>query len=348
MLARPLPRPTGNRRRSTVVHRVALAALTPITVISCAGHLRPAAPSSALGSRPPADSTQRFWPSKDADGAALALGLVPLRDARGIPGAQEIRIWIGGGIGAESDLLRLARRNGTTVGTWARYWRLGSIITRGDAGPVTIDSIIRHGLAGRCGPFTRNNGIEACPLRTVTTPAWRATWDSLTRLGVWTLPDERTLPRDNIMVADGWLMTVELRDGGYYRQYMYNNPDAHGRAEHKAAAAIGKLANSFWSIVAPGTTYHSLRGRLDVGRPLSEMTPCGSTKRWQVQWITSPQFDSIRKLIPLTDTVSRHPVYAEIHGLQALRPMVRRGFDGMLEVPELTVLKPWDPARCRD
>lgn len=172
-------------------------------------------------------------------------------------------------------------------------------------------------------------------------------WDSLDHLGVWTLPDERTLPRDSIFVSDGYLITIELRDGDYYSAYMYSNPDAHRRPEHKAAAAIARLANSFWNRLTPGTNYHTYRGRVDVGKPLSEMTPCGSTSRWQVQWITSPQIDSIRKLIPLTDTVSRHAVYAEIHGLRALPAMVPPGFDDMLEVPTITAVRPWDPALCR-
>jgi len=348
MRGHPLGNHRSDRQGKLDVRRLALAALTSLSATSCTRHQSPIAASPDLASRPPADSTQRYWPGKDGDGAARALGLFPLRDGPGTAGVREIRIWAGGGIGAENDLLRLVQRNGNTVGTWARYWKLGESVSRRNAPPLTIDSLVRHALAGRCGPFNRGDGIEACLVKTVTPPAWRTIWDSLAHLGVWTLPDERTLPPDNMFMADGTLLTVELRDGTYYREYQYSNPDAHPRAEHKAAAAIGRLAVSFWHTIAPGTNYHTYRGRLDVGRPFSEMIPCGSTKRWQVQWITSRQVDSIRKEIPLTDTISRHPVYAEIRGLQALRPMVPPGFDEMLEVPELTVLRPWDPARCRD
>ena len=346
-----LPAPQVYQSRHVPLHQIATATMISLGALSCSLHDPPATLSAERTSRATTDSAQRFRPGQEGDGAAVALGLVPLRHAAATEGVQEIRIWIGGGIGAESDLLRMGRRNGKTEGLWARYWKVGSIVTRPGVPPITIDSLIRHTLAGRCGPFVRSSGVEVCPLGLVPAPVWRPIWDSLSRLGIWTLPDEHTLPSDNIIIGDGWMMTVELRDGPYYRAYTYDNPNEQRGPERKAAAAVGSVANSYWKTLVAGTNYHSYRGRLDVGRPVSEMTPCGSNERWRVDWIYSPQMDSIRKLIPTTDTISRHAVYAEIRGLKTLHAMVPQlapGFDEIVEVPVLTVLKPWDAAWCRE
>lgn len=62
-------------------------------------------------------------------------------------------------------------------------------------------------------------------------------------LGLWTLPDDSTLPqKDRKEVMDGFSYVVEIQREGKYRAYQYDNPEYQTQwPESKRILAIGKL-----------------------------------------------------------------------------------------------------------
>ncbi|MGH7584074.1 MAG: hypothetical protein ACREL5_12695 [Gemmatimonadales bacterium] len=287
------------------------------------------------------------WPGPEADSAARALGWQPLRTANLPPGTQEIRIWIGGGMGAESDLLRVTRHGDSVSGGAARYWsvRQGGHYTL----PVPFDSLIRYSERGYCQPFLRRGYTEACTRRFTRTPDWSVLWDSLVTLGAWRLPDESQMPSDSVFVSDGYIMTVELRDGSYYRRYSYANPDFRRAAERRAAAAVARVPWLVDSLSTPRSSQVTRRGDLAIGSLRSELVTCDGKERWVVEGLYSP--DSLRQIpptIPASDSVARRHFVATVTGLAVLPEVARLWapeFTGELEAASARDVKPWR-GRC--
>lgn len=281
-----------------------------------------------------ADTTLRGWTASDS--AALALGLGMLRQASLPDGTQEVRIWTGLALGVPHNLLRLTRRGGRVEGLKALYWSLESGHPNPGTGadPVPIDAIVRYHIAGRCGPPKRVGGVEACQVHFTQRPDWRALWDSLEALGVWTLPDQDDLPRDSLLTLDGWAMTVEVRDGGSYRSYAYSNPDAHRHPAQVAAAAIGRVDGHLWSLVPRPGNERRYRGRLDVGVGWSEFRVCGTNAIWGVQGRLGARLDSLRTNAAGQDSTARHIYYADLRGMLAYP-----GLAGQWDTPYSEILQ---------
>ena len=56
---------------------------------------------------------------------------------------------------------------------------------------------------------------------------WPVFWKKAEALGIWTLPDDSTLPQKYAQhVFDGYSYVVEIQRGGRYRAYRYANPDS--------------------------------------------------------------------------------------------------------------------------
>lgn len=207
----------------------------------------------------------------------MALRLIPLsQDTLSI--AQEIRIWRGMGLGVPYDLLRLVRRNGKVEGRYSWWWPVfpRELIARLETTP--IDAVLRYGREGQCSRPRRVGAAEGCDLYLLTKPDWQVMWDSLTALGVWTLPDQSALPRDSVLVFDGSSMTVEVRDGRRYRSYAYNNPDVHAHPAQHLAAAIERIDFRLDLSTPRPKQERTVEGKLDVRHNDVSFTPCRSNR----------------------------------------------------------------------
>jgi hypothetical protein len=153
------------------------------------------------------------------------------------------------------------------------------------------------------------------------------------------------------MLADGWSMTVELRDGPFYRSYAYSNPDAYEGAAYEAANAIGEVHLMLDSLLAPQRNVQVVRGRLEIGWSDAEFVPCGSSEKWgTVGDVNSPEIEAVRQVLAANDTVTRVPRYAEMRGMQALPAEVKRWrspFAKVFDVDEVLAVKGWDQKECR-
>lgn len=170
--------------------------------------------------------------------AAKAAGLTPLSETRLPPGDREARIWIDRGLVNPFWMYRLVSRNGRATGELVFYW----------FAPMTVDSSFDRGvrawIGNSCDRFVHAQDVSVCHGRFASAPPWRALLDSVGSLGLWTLPDPATLPRDGVMVLDGSIVHVELRDGDAFRSYDYANPGRHPSwpSDAQMAAILQALA----------------------------------------------------------------------------------------------------------
>ena len=302
--------------------------------------------------RPPnfeTDTILRGWTASDS--AALALGIGLLRQTPLPDEIQEIRIWTGLALGVPHDLLRLTRRGNKIEGLKALYWEVERKETgeSATAPGVPIDAVVRHTIEGRCRPPRRYGDVEACRVVFTNLPDWKAIWDSLAVLGVWTLPDQDALPRGSGMSLDGWAMTVEVRDGRRYRSYAYSNPDGRRHPAELAAAAIGRIDDSVWTLVPRPRNERRYRGRLDVGAGWSEFRACGSGTVWGVQGRLGNRLDSLRMKVAGQDSTARHVYYAELRGMLAYPGLAREWdtpYTEILQVDSVFTVRASSPERC--
>lgn len=75
---------------------------------------------------------------------------------------------------------------------------------------------------------------------------WPTFWSLAESLGIWTLPDDSTLPQERRRtIRDGYSIVVETQRKGKYRVYAYNNPREQKQWPTAARMmAIGKLLGS--------------------------------------------------------------------------------------------------------
>jgi hypothetical protein len=122
-------------------------------------------------------------------------------------------------------------------------------------------------------------GTATCVARFAKIPDCGTLLEKAEALGLWSLPDQASLPGDSIFVTDGWGMSVELRDGKRYRAYSYSNPQAHAWPEAKRAEAIAgafQTVQRLVGLVAPSLAEKIYVGIASSGPSLSEFQQCGS------------------------------------------------------------------------
>lgn len=303
------------------------------------------------------DTILRGWMASDSAAAALGIGVLRRRP---LPeGSQEVRVWTGIALGVPHELTRLTRRGGRVDGMLALFWFVHGEEHRSHAGRpmVPTDAVIRHNLAGQCGPPRRAGDTEACQARLEGRPNWGVVWDSLERLGVWTLPDQEELPADSFMTLDGWSMTVEVRDGKRYRSYAYSNPDAHRHPAQVAATAIANAGGAVWHLMPPPSRRLSYQGEVRIQRDWNEFRACGTTEAWAIQGSLGPRLDSLHMslsrdsshtMISPRDTSGRR-YYAELRGMLAYPGLIRSWgapYDDMLEVDSVLAIRDAVPRGC--
>lgn len=275
------------------------------------------------------------------DDEATALGLVPLRRLALPEGDAEIRIWSGWGIMAADRMVRLSRHGDRVDGGAGWHWKV-------DPHPAwtTIDATLRYQHSGQCNALKRAGDVEGCDARMARRPPWESLWDSLTRLSVWTLPDQATLPSDGLNFFDGWGMVVEVRSGGYFRSYSYSNPDAHRQPEQKLAAQIARLVDGIWDLVTPSSQTRTYRGRLNVkSRRGATFVACGASDRWK----TGGNLDTLWYHSPPDDSTTVKSFFVVLRGmLSQPNPRIRRGAPSgrRLEVDTVNTATAWVGKHC--
>lgn len=286
------------------------------------------------------DTTLHGWMASDA--AALALGIPLLRRVPFREGEQEIRIWSGVELGEPRDLVRLHRRGRAVSGTWAWYWSADDASSE-----VTTDAVVRHSLAGRCDTPRQQGDTAACVARLRSRPDWSAIWDSLTVLGVWTLPNQDDLPHEGRITLDGWSMTIELRDGPRYRSVAYSNPDAFNHPAQVAATAVGGAARHLGELLPPPRNERQLRGELHFGSAGPEFRSCRSSTVWGVQGPLGPVLDSARAASQRSATSISFLV--NLRGMLTVRGLARSWgapYDYILQVDTVSEWEQWSARKC--
>lgn len=291
------------------------------------------------------------------DPFAEAAGLRPLRLQPLPPGTREIRVWIGGGLGWPQELFRLVERRARQSGEYIRYWSLDNLDPVGADGVAadseTFAALMRYHERGRCEPIRRARSAEACRALFQKEPDWKAVWRAVDSLGVWTLPDESTLPEvvgphgERIVTVDGWGITAELRDARTYRVWTYGNPDTKPWPEAARANAFAAALRRVSTLVRLSSAEHVYVGRVDVRADTLEFTPCANDTPWLLLVNDARLVRTRGSSAP--PTPSRHAV---LRGTLAPEWVVRDWwhvplrFQRALQADSVLALSPWDDRGC--
>lgn len=313
----------------------------------------PAAPVAVFGGQP---SGIRDWINVHTyDRVTAAAKLPPLRMTMLPAGVREVRIWIGGGIGYPQDFYRFSiDRKGGVTGALVFYWPAPAPDTAGGERPgETSHELMIHDRAGSCGTFQRLADMGVCTALFTAPPRWSDVLRRAEAAGLWTLPDESTLPSDGSITDDGWGMTVELRDGSHYRAYRYSNPDMHARwPEAARAMRIAKSLGGIDALIRPSSANRVYRGQYVTGPGLSDFRECGRSERWSLA-SSSGSITATRPGGPQSDSVvtGATRLYVEVRGILAPEWVSRQRAESPdkrhLDVMEVLLARPWSDADCR-
>jgi hypothetical protein len=248
-----------------------IGVLTLIAVAAPAKGGAQNAPTS-LGRSPTRSSFAPLYVAS-LDPVVRAAGLEPLRTTQLPAGSREVRLWLGGGLVWPQDLYRVVSRNGRVTGEWYRYWYSPAPDSMSGL-TVPFGMLVRPGLSGQCVSIRTRGDAETCEVRFSREPDWSALLQQMSEAGVWTLPDETELPSDSIVVFDGWVLTVELRDGKQYRAYNFSNPQYHRQPEAKQAVAIADALRALSPLASRALAPGEACKPPDAGR----------VRAWHVEW----------------------------------------------------------------
>jgi hypothetical protein len=162
------------------------------------------------------------------DDIARAMGIGLLRDSGTAANRDEVRIWVGFGIYVPETLLRMWKSSVGWSGELLLHWRLDTLVA----------PIVRRNLDGACRRLDHRDRMEWCVAKLSPEVDWAGFVADLAALGLYTLPDESTLPRTGIITFDGTSMVVETRVGTVYRSYEFSNPQDQPWPEARKAEAI--------------------------------------------------------------------------------------------------------------
>ncbi len=292
------------------------------------------------------------FPSMDE--VVATAGLRPLRDTPLPSGSRELRLWFGGGIGWPQDLFRFQIKNGGVKGQWIRYW---SVAVDPDMPPEDADfpAVIRYDLAGQCDAIRTLDRTAVCFARFAKRPDWKALLGKIESEGVWTLQGGGALPKEHlpngmqVIVNDGYEMTVEARDGANYRRYAYNNPEMRKEEAAKHAAAITAAFHFIGKLLPPNANTRIFRGRYTPAPEYYRFVNCGDTTTWGLSLsIVPPPMPRNSTSDSVSDTL--HSAYAEVRGVKASPGHVKAWeapYPEIIQVDSVLVLKPWSPEECR-
>ena len=301
------------------------------------------------------DSTQlaAIWKSvyyPIFDSVAVSAGISRLRSSALPEGQREVRIWVGGGFTAPEDVYRFVDDRGRVSGELLRYWsvmpanRLDGLEWRPGETP---DDLMLYSLRGSCSRYATGARKHTCRADFTRPPDWGAVLKRAEALGLWTLPDESSLPYDSMQVLDGWTITVELRDGSRYRTYNYNNPDVRKRSETASAVAIREALEPIDSLVKTPDVVRMYRG-ITTGAYQSEFVDCATGARWEFHSDLRSLADGNK--VPFTaasDSTARYVV--EVVGELTPEWLARRWsskYTRVLQIFRLVSVRPALDGRC--
>lgn len=343
---RPLP-----QLRSGTLPRAAMLLLGATLAVGACAHPRPSAPAPPAGSgrgaeRPQLPPPPAAVPLEERDLVAPVLRLPPLADGSRASG-REVRVWIGGALGYPRQLYRVVEDEAAVRGALYFYWRLDR--DRSLADSMRSEALIRRRMRGTCGEILTGSEYEGCAAAFVGAPDWAAALREAEAAGLWTLPDEGTLP-ERRMVIDGWSLEVETHAGGVLRRVRYANPSTGAGPESAAALRIARAFAGTSALVAPSEVVHRYRGLLRVGPSLREFVPCGTGLRWKIDgnladvaagWSSAPRADSL-----VTGIQQR---YVEVTGELTPEWLARQweaGYPRVLQVERVEKVTPWTAETC--
>ena len=294
------------------------------------------------------------------DRAATGAGLLPLRQARLREGEREMRIWTKIALSGTTTLHRFTERDGRVRGELIYTWDVDPPDpSLGERPGETYHDYMVHDLRGGCEEITVSSGTGVCRVRFRREPPWRRVLSEAEANGLWTLPDQSTLPRSGFWITiDGWGMVVELRDGEKYRAYHYRNPWSHPEwREATLARAIARSMQGIDSLRVLPDVQRVYRG-LTTGKYRSAFTLCGSEERWEfahdLPWMLEHAAAAVRARAPgsASDTTSGRQALFEVEVLGMLRPDSYTRSSGspyarVLQPLELRAVRPASPNGCR-
>ena len=156
----------------------------------------------------PSDSYPEF--DFAIDPAAAAAGLRPLRLTRLGDHEREIRVWTGFGLAIPDELYRIRVSNRQIHGALIYWWDHGAEWGPSDS-PESMHTYVTRAFG--CGRIRRREETDACEAKLRPKPDWRRVLVHLDSLGIRSLRS----PTRNGVVADGFHIVVETRDGALYR-----------------------------------------------------------------------------------------------------------------------------------
>jgi hypothetical protein len=291
--------------------------------------------------------SQSQWILESRDGVTRAAGLTPLASTALSEGSDEIRLWIGEGLGVPEQLYRIVRTQGRVSGDLIYFWDIGD---RGGAerDEPDFNLVLLYSLAGQCRQVGKEKNAYACLTKLAREPDWDSILGSMEDAGVWTLPDESELPSDGRMIMDGWGMLVEVRRGSVYRAYHHSNPHAHDNPVSRSAVSISAAINGVDSLTAPAENRRRYRGHLIIKLESPwrepEFIPCGETTPWRATGNPVGMIYEAHK----SETLQPIHRYVEVRGLREYPGLTRyySEYDDGIHIDTLYRDRPWDPAEC--
>jgi hypothetical protein len=199
---------------------------------------------------------------QNLDAVTNASGLTPLRDGARVAGRRELRLWVVPPFGG-TTLTPIVQVGGELVpevaatDTWYERPPADSLTLhyRNEHHARLRETCggLREGQAAfdyRDGTFVIN--AVACRARFRTAePDWPALLEALKAAGVWTLPDQTTLPGGACTVSfDDVTLVVEALDEVSYRTYHYNEPHSHADSPEQRARTILEMLHEMLRSVA--------------------------------------------------------------------------------------------------
>lgn len=205
--------------------------------------------------------------------------------------------------------------------------------------------------------FSTSTEAAACRSRFRREPPWEDVLRAAEKHGLWTLPDPSVLPKENVIVLDGWTMVVELRDGARYRTYRYHNPGSHPQwpSDSKAKRIVGELRRV--DSLARRPDVHRVYRGLTTGRYRSAFRPCDANESWDfytdLRSMLARAEPRIRAAAPpsASDTTARDSTLYEVEVVGELTPewLARRwesAYPRVLQVLELRAVRVASGSRC--
>lgn len=75
------------------------------------------------------------------------------------------------------------------------------------------------------------------------------TWKKLEAQGIFTLPNQSTLPEDHVYIVDGVSFVFQVRRGGEFREYTYDNPYDHTWPESETVLRMLHTLSSAFGVM---------------------------------------------------------------------------------------------------